>query len=168
MNNMTLKELKEFADNFGTVSNKERLKAAIPAIVEAMERIGSTSSTLRKVGEAVGKLNEKASKYALEHPSIFDDGLHTQAKGVIAGDITLDDKTYHFAAGYADPKRIDGDAMSGDFLEGLPKEWVKDKLQLNVTGINALGVTNEQLEDKGLFRPAKNVWTLREDSSAVE
>jgi len=165
---MTLKEIKESADGFGAITNKEQLKAAVPVIVEALERIKCMSATMRKVGEAVGKLNDKASKYALEHPSVFDDGLHTQAKGVITGDLTFDDKTYHFAAGYADPRRIDGDAMSQDFLAGLPKEWVQDKLHLYTTGINQLGVTCEQLEDKGLFRPAKNVWTFAGASSTAE
>jgi len=127
---MTFKELKEAADGFGAITNKEQLKEAIPIIVEAAERIKIMTSTMRRVGVAVGKLNEKASKYALEHPSAFDDGLHTQAKGVITGDITFDGLTYHFAAGYAEPKRIDGDAMTQDFLADLPKEWVEDKLHL--------------------------------------
>jgi len=137
---------------------------ALPVIVEAMERIKSMNSTMREVAKIVGKLNESASKYALEHESVFDDGLYTDAKGVLTGDITDEATVYHLAAGYADPKRTDGDAMSQDFLETLPAEWTQNVLKLYTGGINRSGATAEQLAAKGLYRPAKNEWTRKEAS----
>jgi len=157
----TMKNIMDDTEAFGGVENKERLMAALPLIVEAQERIKSMAQTMKKLGTAAGKLNESASKYALEHQSVFDDGLYTDAKGVVSGDVSVGDEVYHLAAGYADPKRTDGDAMSQDFLEGLPSEWTQNVLKLWTGGINRSGATAEDLAKKGLYRPAKNVWTSR-------
>jgi len=164
----TFKEVTESIEDIGAVDNKERLYAALPLIIEAQERIKSMAQTMKRLGTLAGKLNERASKYALEHQGVFDDGLYTDAKGVVSGDISVGDEVYHLAAGYADPKRTDGDAMSQDFLEGLPTEWTQNVLRLWTGGINQSGATAEDLAKKGLYRPAKNVWTSRVNENLIE
>jgi len=165
---MTFKELKEKIEAVGQIANREALQEAVPLIVESMERIKSMSQTMKNLGKVAGKLNDRVSKYALEHPTIFNDGLTTDEKGVVSGDITIGGDNYHFAAGYADPKRTDGDAMSQDFLEGLPKEWTQSMLKLYTGGINRSGATIEDLASKGLYRPAKNEWSKRVSGFGAE
>ena len=165
---MKLREIREACEEFGSVGNAEQLKAAAPIIAEGLAAIKGTLALIRLTGVSLGKLNDKASKYALEHPTVFNDGLHTSPKGVVSGDLDVDGTTFHFASGYGEPKRIDGDAMSQEFLEGLPAAWIKSRLSINTTGINACGVTVDELEEKGLFRPAKNEWTIKNDASAVD
>jgi len=161
---MTLKEMRELAENFGKVESREQLKGAVPIVVETMEKIRAMRSTIKVVEKIVEKLNDKVSKYALEHPSAFDDGLKTMQNDVICGDLEINGVTYHFASGYGSPKRVDGDALTQEFLEGLPKEWVKASLQLDTTGINRSGATYTELSQKGLFRPAKNNWSVKTET----
>jgi len=156
----TLKQLREAAEAAleSGVGTKAALVTAVPLLVEFQEAIDGASKTAKRCKELAAKLSEVCSAYALEHQGIFDEGLVVIGKGVKSGDLTIDDSTYHFTSGYATPKRIDGDALSQDFLGGLPEGWAKLRFELDTTGINRLKVDDAALKAAGLYRPEKNEW----------
>jgi len=156
----SLKQLRETAEEKTLlgISNKAALLDAVPLLVELQEAVDSALKTAKRCKEVAAELSAECSKYALEHQSIFDDGLALISKGVKNGDLTIDETTYHFTSGYGSPKRLDGDVLSQDFLSGLPEDWTKGKLELDTTGINRLKVDDKTLAEAGLYRPEKNEW----------
>ena len=56
-------------------------------------------------------------------------------------------------------KRISGANMTAAFLSSLPKKWTKQKLELDATAINNLGVSDADLAEHDLVRPGKAVWS---------
>jgi len=156
----SLKQLRETAEDkiLLGISNKAALLEAVPLLVEFQDAIESASKTAKRCKEIASQLSAACSEYALDHQSVFDDGLVLIGKGVKNGDLTIDETTYHFTSGYDKPKRIDGDAMTQDFLEGLPEGWTKTKFELDTTGINRLKVEDDVLAEAGLYRPEKNEW----------
>jgi len=162
MSKKTLKEMRiaaEAALEKG-VANKATLAEAVPVLVELQEAVSNAYRTARECTALAEALSEACSRYGLAHESIFDEGLSLSQVGVKSGDLTIDDVTYHFASGYDKPKRTDGGMLTQDYLGSLPKDWVKGKLELDTTGINRLGVSEEDLEKNGLYRPEKNEWSV--------
>jgi len=162
MNCRSFKEIREDAEAIlkEGINNKEALFAALPVLVELAVKCASMRQTLRAIGEVGSELNDAASEYALAHRSVFEGGLITDGKGVQHGDVEVGGKLYHFAAGYGKPVRRDGDNLTQEFLAALPEKWIKGKIELDVTGMARLGVTNEELAAAGLIRTANNVWSL--------
>jgi len=158
--NKSLKQLRENAEEkiLLGVSNKAALFEAVPLLIELQEAVESASKTAKRCKEIASTLSDACSKYALDHQSLFDDGLVLVGKGVRNGDLTIDETTYHFTSGYDSPKRIDGDALSQEFLDGLPEGWTKTKFVLDTTGINRLKIDDKALAEAGLYRPEKNEW----------
>jgi len=156
----TMKQLREEAEALiaDSITNKQALHKALPVLIDLQEACANASKTAKRCKEIAAELSEACSKYALGHESVFDEGLVLIGKGVRNGELTIDETTYHFASGYASPKRLDGDALSQDFLGGLPEGWTKAKLELDTTGINRLKVEDEALKEAGLYRPEKNEW----------
>jgi len=165
---MTIKEIREATEGFGLVKNKNDLKRAIPLIVSSQVKITQLRRSLKVTAEALEELSDKCSKYALECPTCFDEAISVSPIGVTGGDITIDGTVYHLAAGYGSPVRIDGECLTQGFLSDLPKDWTKAKLELDTTHINRKGVTNEELNEKGLIRPAKNRWSVKSDADFAE
>jgi len=171
--NMTLKEIREGADAIGSVANKAELREAVKLLVAGCDRLAEMGKTIKVVAKALGKLNEKCSSYALEHPACFDGGgLAVSQIGVLSGDLTVDGETYHFASGYGTPVRADGQPMTQGFLSGLPDKWTKAMLHLDTTGIMQLLGKGEKFAEEiakhGLVRPAKNQWTAVVDGESSE
>jgi len=158
--NKSLKQLRATAEAkiLLGISNKATLFEAVPLLIELQEAVENAHKTAKRCKEIASTLSDACSAYALEHQSIFDDGLALISKGVRNGDLTIDQTTYHFTSGYDKPKRLDGDALSQDFLGGLPEGWTKAKLELDTTGINRLKVEDKTLAEAGLYRPEKNEW----------
>jgi len=156
----SLKQLREAAEAAleSGVGTKGALLSTVPLLVEFQEAVESANKTAKRCKEVAAELSAACSKYALDHQSVFDEGLVLVGKGVRNGDLTIEETTYHFASGYGSPKRLDGDALSQDFLGGLPEGWTKTKLELDTTGINRLKVEDEELGRAGLYRPEKNEW----------
>jgi len=156
----SLKQLRETAEDklLLGISNKAALVEAVPLLVELQEAIESANKTAKRCKEVAAQLSEACSGYALGHQSVFDEGLSLVGKGVKSGDLTIDETTYHFTSGYGSPKRIDGDVLNQEFLNGLPEGWTKCELKLDTTGINRLKVDSAALEEAGLYRPEKNEW----------
>jgi len=169
---MKLKEIREEIENMGSVENAAALKKAVPLIVKAYKRIAELTSTARQVKKVVDKLNESASKYAFTHPSVLDGGLLASPLGVMSGDISIDDAIYHFASGFGPVIREDGELLTQEFLLGLPNDWSKSELKLDMTAImtkygkgDKLG---EALQEKGLVRSVKNQWSVKLNADEVE
>jgi len=156
----TLKQLREAAEAHveAGVANKAALLEAVPLLVEFQDALDNANKMAKRCKEVVTNLSEACSAYVLEHPKVLDEGLVLIGKGVKNGDLTIGDTTYHFSSGYDKPKRIDGDALSQEFLGGLPEGWTVMKLSLDTTGINRQKVDDAALESAGLYRPAKNEW----------
>jgi len=162
MSKKTLKDMRIAAEAVleNGVANKAALAEAVPVLVELQEAVSNAYRTAKECTALADALSEACSRYGLAHESVFDEGLSLSPVGVKSGDLTIEDVTYHFASGYDKPKRIDGGKLTQDYLGSLPKDWVKGRLELDTTGINRLGVSEEDLENAGLFRPEKNEWKL--------
>ena len=65
-------------------------------------------------------------------------------------------------------KRISGANMTAAFLSSLPKKWTKQKLELDATAINNLGVSDADLAEHDLVRPGKAVWSRKEEGANDE
>jgi len=141
------------------VTTRADLVEALPVLIELADAVKSAKRMYDMSREILTQLNDACADYALEHPSVFEEGLATSAKGVRSGDVMIDDVVYHLASGYGSPVRIDGEQLTQEFLSSLPQDWAKASWKLDTTGLNRLGVNDQQLEDRGLFRPAKNVWS---------
>jgi len=165
---MTLKEIRTASEDFGAIANRDDLKRAVPIIVAAQDRFAELGRAIKAAKAALQELSDKASKYALEHPTCFDESLLVSPIGVKSGDITIDGTVYHLKAGYGTPVREDGDCLTQGFLAELPDEWIKVRTSLDTTAINRLGVTSDELAEKGLVRPAENVWSVKTTSSTVD
>jgi len=167
MNCRSFKEIRKAIEELGPITNKEKLLAALPVLVEACVKIKTMRRTIKLMGELADGLNDACSKYAMEHPSVFVNGkLNVDGKGVQHGDVEVGGKLYHFSSGYKGFIREDGDNITQDFLDGLPEKWVKGKIELDATGMERLGVTDAELQKAGLVRRANNVWSLPETSAA--
>ena len=146
------------------VANLEQLKTAVPTLVELCEAIKHHRSLLLALDRKSKLLCAACTAYATKHQTCFDDKqMHTSQQGVLTGDITIDDTTYHLACGYDGYVRADGEKLTQDFLRSLPEEWRKEKLELNVTGINDAQVDEEELEKQGLAPKSVNTWSRKEN-----
>jgi len=170
---MTVKEIRETAEGFGPVTNAEKLKEAVPSLIDAYQRVAEMAKCAKVVKRAIDVVAERASNYAIQHPGVFDDGkLMVSPIGVQSGDMTIDGNVYHFAAGFGPIVRVDGETLTQEFLMGLPKEWTKDEMKLDPTAIMTKYGKGEAfasaLEEKGLVRSAKNQWSIKVDATTVD
>jgi len=169
---MSMKDIREAAENFGHVTNAEQLREAVPFIVNAQVRLAEMAKSLVVVSRALSVIHERASNYALNHPGALDNGLSTSPIGVKSGDITIDGNVYHFASGFGAVVRKDGEMLTQEFLSGLPKEWTKVRMSLDTTAIMSKygkGASfGDALDEKGLVRSAKNEWKLKVDAATVD
>jgi len=171
--NMSMKEIRECAEEIGKITNADGLREAVPFLVAASKRLNDLASTMKQVRKAVEDLGKKASAYALAHPSCFDGGkLDTSPVGVRSGDITIGGSVYHFASGFGPVVRADGDPLTQDYLLGLPKDWTKADVKLDMTAIMGMfgkgGQLCEELGKKGLVRSVKNQWGIKVEAATVE
>jgi len=141
------------------ITSKAKLLAALPTLIELADAVKAAKRGYDAAREVLEQLNDACADYALAHNGVFDEGISTSPKGVKSGDITIEAVTYHLASGFASPKRIDGECLTQEFLAALPQDWAKASWSLDTTGINRLGLNDAQLEEQGLFRPAKNTWS---------
>ena len=84
-----------------------------------------------------------------------------------SGSVEIDGNVYTLTLTDGPIKRVNGDNMTKDFLEGLPKDWTKTKPELDVTAINRLGVGEEALFKHGLIRQEKRMWTMKTAAEGI-
>ena len=127
----------------------------VEIIASALRAAATKFSSLAK------DLKEAAADYASTHPKFIE--LKEVKSGVESGSREIEGLgkvTLTMADGSL--RRIDGNNLTSDFLEGLPKKWVKTKLELDNTAIKRLGVDAETLAEQGLER-VKNATFTREE-----
>ena len=167
MKKETLKELRTHADELidGGIPNKEALFDALPVLADLQVVTEIAKKQLAGAVKAMKQLSELCSNYALDHESVFENKrLIANQQGVKTGDIVREDATYHFASGFDGYQRKNPrDKMTQDFLARLPETWRKMKLDINVSGINADGPDEEQLDKYGLAQKPNNVWSKAEE-----
>ncbi len=158
----TIKTLKEqiAALSEAGVSNKNALTAAVPLIVDAQNHIAHLRASTNELKTAVEELAAQASAYAIAHTSHVFGSIETHPCGTLTGDIEIDGRLFHFAAGHKGYTRIDeGTNLDKSFLAALPNAWTKMKRELDVTAIGRLNVTVDELAECGLKPKENNVWS---------
>lgn len=160
---MKMKDARTKVENLleAGIKTRAQLDEALPILTRLKSMTEVTGQTVRDCNKLIKAMSDACADYAIKHPTSFVDGLQT-VDGVQVGDVLVGDTLYHLANGYEGYKRITGENMNQGFLGGLPKKWVKAKMELDVTGINRAGVTLDDLELHGLYRPAKNEWSEKE------
>ena len=127
----------------------------VEIIASALRAAATKFSSLAK------DLKEVAADYASTHPKFIE--LKEVKVGVESGSREIEGLgkvTLTMAEGSL--RRIDGNNLTQDFIEGLPKKWIKTKLELDNTAIKRLGVDAETLAEQGLER-VKNATFTREE-----
>jgi len=157
---MTMKQIRDALDVMGAITSIEKLREAVPFIVAAQVRTKAANTSIREISKDLAKLADTCAAFALRHPKSFVDEIKTSPIGVKSGNMLVDGETYHLAAGFGTPKRIDGEWLTQEFLADLPKGWAKLEWRLDTTEINRKCVKADALSERGLFRPAKNEWSL--------
>ena len=114
-----------------------------------------------KVSSLAKDLKEVAADYASTHPKFIE--LKEVKSGVESGVREIEGLgKVALTIAEGSLRRIDGNNLTQDFIEGLPKKWVKTKLELDNTAIKRLGVDAETLAEQGLER-VKNATFTREE-----
>ena len=145
------------------ITSREKLITALPYLIDFAAEVKVARKSLAECQKAMEALSNACAEYALAHESVFDDALDHSAVGVLSGDITIDDVVYHLAQGYEKPKRTEeGEKLSQDFLDDLPANWTRQKIELDISAINRLKVSAETLAEHGLYRPVKNEWSAHD------
>ena len=128
-----------------------------------MEKVASARKNLKASEKTMAHLSELCSRYALGHEGVFaTKRLVPNQQGVKTGDVVLDEATYHFASGYDGYVRGRREKMTQEFLASLPEKWCRQKLELNVSGINENAPSDAELAEHGLVQKPNNVWSLAE------
>jgi len=144
------------------VANKERLLAAVPAMMALQSAVNVADMNLKDTKAVLEKLAEACSDYAHEHPEyVFTDTFSVSPIGVQSGDLTIDGRTYHFSYGFDGYRRDDpSQKLTQDFLKTLPKGWTKSETKIDTSAINKLKPSNEELAAAGLQRKPKPQWGM--------
>ena len=146
------------------VTNREAFMAAVPLVVECLDKAKSFNKFVRNLNDAAAKLGALAAEYAKSHPTALDNELHTERDGIISGLVMINEVNYRLTLSKGDPKRESGDNLTAKFLGSLPPAWTKSKLELSVTALNDLEVTDTLLADYDLVRPEKVAWSVVDES----
>ena len=114
----------------------------------------------RRYGKTAAALEAAAGKYAGSHPKYinlfdFSEGMRRGRRETNFGKVRL-------SVSEGTVKRKEGD-LTADFLAGLPKDWTKPKLELDLTAINRLGITDKVLAKNGLIRVPNYTWSIEEE-----
>ena len=132
--------------------------------IKTLFQVETIANALRiaatKFGVLANDLKESAALYASTHPKFIE--LKQVKTGVESGRRVIEGLgSVRLTIAEGALRRIDGDFITSDFLEGLPKKWVKTKLELDKTAIRRLRVDDETLAEEGLER-VKNATFSRE------
>jgi len=144
------------------VANKNAFYEALAAYMEFKSALDCWGKTIRAFSKDAAKVCEMVSKYAIAHTSVFksedgEGGLTEAREGVLSGDVAYDGVTYHLSVSRDKPQRVDGSAMTQEFIKTLPEDWVKSKLEPIVSVVNK--INDETLANYGLECPDKCTWS---------
>lgn len=143
------------------IDKREAYLKALPLMFEMREAAVCLKGFAKSLEERADALSEQTAAYAKEHVTALDEPLHEVSGGKECGSIAWKDDVFTLTLTKGPIKRASGDNMTADFLNGLPKSWIKNKPALDVQGINRLGVDDKELFDHGLLRSEKREWTRK-------
>ena len=162
MANESMKTLREKAEELvrGGIGNRAQLLAAVPALVRLQSAVKMAKARLAETKKVEEELCRVCSEYAHAHPDhVFGESFSVSPIGVESGDVTIDERCYHFSYGFDGYVRSDAaQTLSQDFLAGLPAGWTKSRLELDKTAVNRLKPSEEELASVGLERKVKSGW----------
>ena len=161
---MTAKELKEMTLDAVAkgVKNRAAFREAIPLLVVLQERIKKIAASLGEMKKLQASLNESVCDYADENSSAFDSIREVKDESDVSL-IVIDGVQYAYKRGWNGIERASGSNKTGDFLAKLPKEWVRTKLELDISEICRLDVKDEVLLKHDLTWCAKRTWEKNEE-----
>ena len=171
---MAAKTLKALSDevasaNENGITNRETFEAGVPLILAGKARIKKLREGLKAFEEALDKLGEKCRVYAFEHDSV-QTSYDVHPDGVISVESEINENTYHVAYCFANWKRDeDGKKLDQPFLATLPQGYAKAKLELVDSVVTkAWEEDPTAVEELGLTRPRKTVWSLKLSSDLCD
>ena len=149
------------------ITTRESYREALPLLFTMRRAAVSLKAFAKALETSADALSEGAAAYAKDHVTALDEPLHDVAKGKVSGSVEIDGNVYTLTLTDGPIKRVNGDNMTKDFLEGLPKDWTKTRPELDVTAINRLGVGEEALFRHGLIRQEKRMWTMKTAAEGI-
>lgn len=150
------------------VTNREGFEEALKLRFALLEKVAALKDAAKCLAAQADELGALASGYAQEAKTALDEPLAEKQEGVVSGAVTLEGFTYRLTLSKDKMKRISGANMTAAFLSSLPKKWTKQKLELDATAINNLGVSDADLAEHDLVRPGKAVWSRKEEGANDE
>lgn len=160
---LSMKALREKAEAITEIESKEQLLEALSTLAQISDLNAINKKHLKKCEQIAAELSDLCTVYASTHQEVFDGGsMIRNQNGVYVGDITADDTLHHLACGFKGYIRMNGEKLTQDFLEALPKGWKKSKVELDVTGINNAVNKGADPATYGLADKPNNVWTHKE------
>lgn len=160
---VTIKKLREDAGAIKEINSKEELLHALGILLKMQELNKVNESILNRCKKIAGDLSELCTAYAASHQEVFDGGsMIRNQNGVHVGDITEGSSIYHLACGFKGYIRSNGEKLTQDFLDALPKGWKKSSLSLDVTGINTAVDKGADPATYGLIDKPNNKWSVKE------
>lgn len=115
----------------------------------------------RRYGKTVAALEAAAGKYANAHPKYVT--LGDFAEGVRRGHRETQFGKVRLSVSDGTIKRKGGENLTADFLSGLPKDWTKTRLELDLTAIDRLDVSEKVLNKNGLCRVPNYTWSIEQE-----
>lgn len=156
----TIKQVRAAAEAITSIENRTELVEAL-ATLATLHEMNEIAKTVRaKCLAAETKLSELCTEYAAAHQEVFDGGaMIRNQNGVHVGDITEGDTIHHLACGFRGYIRANGEKLTQDFIEALPRGWKKTKVELDVTGINKAVEKGADPSEYGLMDRPNNEWS---------
>lgn len=160
---VTIKKLREEAEATKEINSKEELVHALATLIKLQELNEVNEALNRKCKRVAANLSELCTAYAASHQEVFNGGsMIRNQNGVHVGDITDGSSIYHLACGFKGYIRSNGEKLTQDFLDALPKGWKKSSLSLDVTGINTAVDKGANPATYGLIDKPNNEWSAKE------
>ena len=132
---------------------------------ELSDRIAQLNAGTKELTESMAAIATLATKYADDHPGVFDEPEKEVREGVFQSQLTTEDGAYRLTRSRGELQTDTGDALTQGRLAGLPAEWTKQKLELDRTGIRRLKVSDTELAGYGLVRHERKIWSKIEERS---
>ena len=138
------------------VTKCEAYLQAVPLVISLRNEIKKMRKEIEELKELESLISDSAADYAKDHKSVMAVPISKDRNGIESGISIIDGERYSLTISSGESVREGGDNLTRDFLERLPKEFVKNRLVLKVSAFK--GMSKEELNKYGLIRPDKKVW----------
>jgi len=140
------------------VTNRELLQTALEKYFECQKAAKNMKRKQDNLKFCMDAIKDAVTKYADNH---FEP--REVKSGIFETSVEFEDGKEFVMTKSAGPiERISGNNKTQEFLEGLPKEWVRTRLELDTESMNKDAVDAEEMEKFDLCRPDKVAWRMVE------